>query len=231
MRTAALGGLLVGLTVAGLGLAQPLPTPAVPSTPTVVERFVTWVKTPPRAARPRNRTSAEADNPVELPATPAPGESNAPLLPAASAAAAPASPPSVTTAPTPAETSLMPAPPLSRRFKLGLRSAKAQADTTVIVPPANSGTEAPLLAAPALVAPAPPASGAIPPPTLEPEPPPDQLPPPTRIMPESPAIVTPNTGLEPTLDFSDVVFVYDSPGAYWTSVDFLIWRVLRGPLA
>jgi hypothetical protein len=36
--------------------------------------------------------------------------------------------------------------------------------------------------------------------------------------------------LEPTLGFNDGVFVYDSPGSFWTSVEYLMWRTQHAPL-
>lgn len=253
MRTATLGALMLGLAVASLGTAQPLPTPAVPSTPTALERFVTWVKTPPKAAVPRKR--AADGSAVELPAAPAAGESDVPALPSIAPVSGPAPsspappakdesirtseastpPPAASSSAGVAKTSTSPAS-ASPRWMNWLHSSAgptppAARTATLDVPtPPNPATR---VQAPAIeFAPPPTPAGAapVPAPTLEPEPPAAQLPPPTPLNPGAPVIVTPES-LEPSLGFSDEVFVYDSPGACWTSAEFLIWRTLRGPLA
>jgi hypothetical protein len=257
MRVASLGALMLGLAVAGLGLAQPLPKPAVPNTPTPVERFITWLKTPPKAAMTRQQREAE-EKKVELPAAPAPGESQTPESPpvtstndtkAAATETAPASSSTtVATAaspgPAPAQPNPTTATPNRRSGLLGRHSpsapAAAPADGPFEIPapptPAVAGSSTILVGLSAVPTPGSLAAQApaLPPPPrpdVELAPQPAQLPPPTAVQPELPQVTaTPVMPLEPTLGFNDAVFVYDSPGSYWTSVEYLMWRTQHAPL-
>jgi hypothetical protein len=233
MRTAIIGALILGLAAAGLGMAQSLPKPAVPSNPTPLERFVNWVRTPPRAAAPRRRDGAlPLDQAVTSAAAPLPSTSPAPAAPLpsqpANAAGAmvlssisgdpPAPPAPGQTLPPMIEA---PPPPQASKWPRVSATPTARSRTsTAAVPPPIPGPppdeSAPLTPIPA--------------PHPEPEAPPSQLPPPTPLPPEVPRVTTSPIALEPTLDFNDEAFVYDSPGMFWTSAEYLIWRTEHAPL-